>query len=390
MIKKIILDKADRLYHFPFDLEDYIPQRAIKTSERKTPTIDLAHFHWLAENVNLTPENLSMEMAHADDMASLNQAFADWLAHEYGLNVNPRKEIYAGLGVRRIIFDICMAFVEYGDVVMCPEPGMPFYRKGTIAAGGIPVTYKVSDKTDFKPALSKIPTNLGKSAKILVLNSPSNPFGVILDETELAQMASLASQQNIFLVNDAAYCSLSELKFVPLRSMPGGSKVSLEIFSVPFAFGLPYIPLAFAVGPPDVIASMETIGRTIGAQLPKIWIEPIMKAINEYPGVSLKSMKKRFSQVRLEAEKLCEQNQWKIIGGKSAPFVWIRIPGRRHSNAYAAALLRRKRILTLPGTAFGDLGEGYIRLSLTASVSDYQEAAQRMSKRPFLKKSPGE
>jgi len=388
MIKKVVLDKADRVYHFPFDLEEFFPRRAFESGEKRLPTIDLGRFNWPIRDFPEESAGGGFSLAAEARVAELAVELAAWLDREHGVVVDPEKEMYIGHGIFRILFDLCLAFVEYGDIVLCPEPGVPAYRRYVIAAGGVPVSYSISERTGGKPSLSRLPANLGKAAKIMVLNNPHNPFGTMMDETELTELVRMASRQNIFIVNDAAYNSLAEEKFRLLRSVPGGRKVSLEIFSVPYTFGLPYIPLGFAVGPPELISGLKMMGRTVGMSVPEGWLDPVMAAIEAYPGAALQETAKFLARSRLAAEQMAEGNSWVRVGGKSSPFIWVRIPERRHSATYATTLLRRKRLLVLPGIAFGETGEGYLRLSLTASAEDYAEAAERLARK--LKVRTGE
>ena len=390
MIKKVVLDKADRLYHFPFDMEDFFPRRALKAGEKRIPTIDLGRFHWSIESGPPISDKNALAMANSEDFARLKEAISNWFSEEYNVRIDPRKEIYIGQGIHRVIFDICLAYVEYGDIVLCPEPGMPFYRRMVISVCGIPVTYPVTEKNDYKPSFARLSSNLGKATKILILNNPHNPCGTMLEDTEMSELLRIASRQNLFIINDAAYCSLTEEKYLPLRAIPGGEKVSLEIFSIPFTFGLPYLPFGFAIGPPGVISGLDTIRKTIGITIPKPWIEATIKVIESFPSPELKDIRRRFDQSRLEANRLVDLMDWGVAGGKSCPFLWVKIPERKQSGSYAAALLRRKRILTLPGTAFGEIGEGYMRFSLSAPPEEYKEAYDRLSKRLTLRPSRGE
>jgi LL-diaminopimelate aminotransferase len=218
----------------------------------------------------------------------------------------------------------------------------------------------------------------------MFLNNPHNPTGRLLDSTDLTELVRTASRENIFIVNDAAYCSFAEEKYIPLLSIPGGSKVSMELFSFTYCFGLPYIPLGFAVGPPDVINGLNTVSKSAGKFIPKAWIEPILNAISNYPSRQLEDLKKGIEKSRLEAEQLVEKYSWQMVRHKSSPFVWIKIPGRRHASNLAETLLIRKGILALPGNAFGDTGEGYFRLSLTAPPEDFKAAGERLEKRLAL------
>lgn len=390
MTKTVVLDKADRLYHFPLDLEDYFPRRITRGGERRLPLIDLGHFRWpgRADSEQIPADQL--QPADSESLASLAEVLAEWLKKEYGLKVAPDREIFIGQGIRRILFNLCMAFVEHGDIVLCPEPGIPFYRRLVIAAGGVPVTYPISEKTDFKPSFKLLSTKLAKAAKILILNNPHNPLGTMLDDTDLGELIRIAALDNMFIINDAAYSSLAREKYQPLRTLRGGRKVALELFSLPFATGLPYSPFGFAVGPPEIISGLRIITRTLGFYMPRLWVDMAIRAVAGYPSGDLKIIRKNVDQARLEARRLAEKAGWTVYGGDSAPFIWARMPRRRPAAEYAGALLRRKKIMVLPGNAFGEAGEGYLRLSLTATADDYRQATERMTRKFGLRTDRGE
>jgi LL-diaminopimelate aminotransferase len=390
MIKKVILDKADRLYHFPFDLEDYFPRKTLRTSERKMATIDLGHFRWPIAAEERNYQESPLELATAEDIFRLKTALADWLRKEYSLTIDPYREIFIGHGIRRTIFDLCLAFIEYGDIVLCPEPGLPAYRRGIIAAGGVPVSYPLSDRTEFKPSFKRLSIKLGKSARIMFLNNPHNPLGTILDETDLAELVRVASKENIFIINDSAYGSLAKEKYIPILTIPGGDKVALEVFSFSYAFGLKYLPFGFAVGPSSIIAGLESITRTTGLFIPRAWVEYALGGIKSYPSADLTNTRKNIDQSRLAAREMAEQLSWKVNGSDSAPFLWLRIPGRRDSASFATALFRRRKILVLPGNALGESCDGYVRLSLTAMAEEFRAAGERMTRRLIGREKKGE
>jgi len=390
MIKTVILDKADRLYHFPLDIEDYFPKRLTRTDDKKQSLIDVGHFKWPVPMAENPLDFQQLAPATEEDLGALRKSIAAWLLSTYDLKVDPRREIYIGQGIHRIIFDICLAYVEYGDIVLCPEPGIPFYKRLVISVGGVPVTYPISERTDYKPSFRRLTSKLGSAAKILIMNNPHNPLGTVLDDTDLNELIRIASRENMFIINDAAYSSLAEEKYVPLISVRGSRKVGLEIFSLPFSLGLSYLPFGFAVGAAEIINGLKTIGNSIGLYLPKYWIESACRAIDHFPGDNLKKLRRDINQSRMEARRLAEKSGWEIISGNSAPFIWSAIPGYKQSAAYAAALLRRKRILVLSGNAFGETGEGYIRLSLTASAENYKEAIDRVSRKLTLRRKAKE
>ncbi len=380
MIKKVILDKADRLYHFPLDLEESFPKRMAPARERKYPLIDLGHFRW-----PIGPETVigkledSLAPASEEEIFEFKEALSVWLKSQFGIRVNARREIYLGQGIRRILSDFCLAFVETDDIVLCPEPGIPFYKRQVITAGGIPVSYSLSERTEYKPSLRQLSAKLGKASRVMVINNPHNPYGTILEETDLAELIRMASRENLFLFVDAAYASLAEEKYIPLAGLPGGRKVALEVFSVPFLLGLGYCPLGFAIGAPEIINGLKIMGQSLGNYFPRAWVKSAHRALENYPSPAIRDFRRDISQARHEAGGLVERLMGRVTGGKSAPFIWMKVPGRRMAQEYASLLLRRKNILVLPGHAFGESGEGYIRLSLTCSAEDYHQAASRMT-----------
>ncbi|MBN2227640.1 MAG: pyridoxal phosphate-dependent aminotransferase [candidate division Zixibacteria bacterium] len=390
MIKKVVLDKADRMYHFPFDLEELFPRRTLRSIDKRFTLIDLGRFRWPVSGELAASSTAGNRLADRDDLNEIKQSMIRWLKSEFGLRAVSPKEIYIGQGIRRMLLDLCLAFIESGDVVLYPEPGIPFYKRQVITADGVPVPYPISEHTGYKPSTKKLASKLGGTAKMFILNNPHNPTGAMLDGTDLTDLARIASRENVFIVNDAAYCSLAEEKYVSLLSVPGGAKVGLELFSVPFAFGLPYIPMGIAVGPVSVISGMEIMGRAIGNVVPKAWVGPTIEAIDQYPCPALREAIKSISRSRLEAEQLVEKFGWEMVHQKSTPFAWIKTPGRRRTSPLAQTLLTRKGILALPGNAFGENGEGYFRLSLTASVEDFRAAAERLAKRMTILPKTGE
>ncbi len=160
MIKKVVLDKADRIYHFPFDLEDFFPKWPQASKEKKFPLIDLGHFLWPKSTETAAS---SMQLASREDLLRLKEVISSWLKKEYGVTVDPSREIFIGHGIRRTMLDLCLAFVEAGDIVLCPEPGLPSYRRFVICAGGVPVSYLMSERTNYKPSFKRNRREIGQS-----------------------------------------------------------------------------------------------------------------------------------------------------------------------------------------------------------------------------------
>ncbi len=383
--KKVVIDRADRMYQLPPELVSCLPERPRPSLIKKTDILDFAGFRWpIPETPPDKIEPSALLPARHEQIGRLKEELANWYQAQARVRLNPEKEIYIGPGVTSLVFSLAQAFVDHGDIVFVPEIGYPTYRRATIACGAEPVIYSVSAKNDWQPNFERVSTRLGRVARILFLNSPHNPTGAELGEKEMNDLMWLAGRENIIVINDAAYLSVSGRKAVSLMAATGGKKIGAEIGSFSYIFGLPRLPLGFVVGNREIISGIEQAARLNPAFLPAFHVERAIAAIQRYPGAELKALRKHFASARAEAVKLIDLLELEISGHDSVPFVWARIERRRQSAAVASQMYHRGRILVVPGIAFGDGGEGYLRFSLTASPETYAAAYDRVKNKPRL------
>jgi len=227
---------------------------------------------------------------------------------------------------------------------------------------------------------------LGRIARLLFLNSPHNPTGAELNEKTITDLIWIASREHIAIINDAAYATLSGRKPIPFLSVKGGKNVGVEVGSFSYTFGLPILPIGFAVGNREIITGIRQTSKFFNVHIPKYFIEFITTAIRQFPSTSLKEIRKTLSSNISEANKLISILGLEKAGYDSIPFLWAKTSGRKQSTTTVRQLYRRARIQTVPGVAFGNSGEGYIRLSATASTKSYIQAQENTKKRMNLRK----
>lgn len=387
IIKKAVIDKAHRLYQLPPDIFSFTREKTRPSPLKKIELLDLARFNWKVE-VDTRPlsQESQFETARKQDIAQLKEALVEWFATTHGVKLNGPKEIFIGGRVSSLILTTALAFIDNGDIVFVPELGVPLYKKVTTACGGEPVHYSMSGKNDWRPDFSRISTRLGRVARLLFLNSPHNPTGAHLSEKELEDLIWMAAKENIVVINDAAYQSISPRPTPSLLSVEGGKKVGAEMYSFAYLFGLPAIPFGFAAGNRDVINGLEAASHLIPTYIPKYYVDLALTAIRQYPAEPLRKLRQTLESTSAEATKLLGLLSMEKTGYDTVPFIWAAISGRRHSHTQAGILYRRSRVLTAPGVAFGDTGEGFLRFSLTASAGDYRAAHDRVKKKVNLLK----
>jgi aspartate/methionine/tyrosine aminotransferase len=377
-LKKVVVDKANRIYQLAPDLFSFTRDKTRRGLIKKTELIDIGKFNWPVLPEDSATGKGSQTPASQEKIDQLKEALIDWFATHHKAKIVSPKEIYIGGRISTLVFSIALAFIDNGDIVFVPELGLPLYRRVTMACGGEAIGYGVSGKNNWMPEFERISTRLGRVARLLFLNSPHNPTGATLNQRDLENLVWMASRENITLVNDAAYQSISERTPASLMSIEGARHVGVEVYSFSYLLGLPPIPFGFVVGNRDVISGLNEASALMPQYIPQHFVETALEAIRNYPVAALGQCRKQFDQSAAEATKLLELLSLEKSGYDTTPFIWARIERRRHALTLANLLYRRSRVLAAPGTAFGENGEGYLRFSLTASAATYREACDRI------------
>lgn len=390
MPKKIIIDRADRLYQMPQPVEHFYP-RLSPLTPRKAPrqanALDLARPIWSeSSNPNQTEFskgdqraiNDGLIPANQSELDSLKETIAEWAATELGVRIDPRREVILAGGVRALCNLTGMAYLDPGDLALFPNPGYPVYRQTIVTYGAEPVGYRLTEKRKFRPQIKRFSERIGKAARLMFLTNPHNPSGAELDSDELDELLWLAARDNIMMVSDAAYYAHSMHEGTSIFSSPSGKRIGLEFYSLKLLTGEPHLPLGFALGSRGLISGLQAAADVNPQLIIKSWVSRAQKALESMPSSNIQATRARIRDAWPEALELCEALNLIPCGREGFPFLLARISGRRSSQSLAATLLRRHGLITLPGVAFGDLGEGYLRLSLTGGPLLFQEARARL------------
>jgi LL-diaminopimelate aminotransferase len=390
LVKKVLIDRTDRLYQMPPDVLDFARPLLGKPLLSGMEMIDLGSFDWpVPFEHDPKPAMAPLKAASPEKIAKLKESLADWLAEYHGTRHISRREIFLGNGISSLVWLTALTFVDTGDLALVPALGVPLYRKAVTAVGGIPVPYPLSSRHQWLPDLEKMSSRVGKVARVLFLNSPHNPTGAELDEQTLHALVEMASRENTLLVNDACYQSIPTRKPLSLHSVDGGRKVGLELYSFAYLLGLPPIPFGFAVGHRHLIASLEAAGGVFPPYIPEAFIDLAVQGLRSFPSKSIQDTRRQITSAAAASQSLLEHLGLERTSSAAIPFLWTRIPRRRNSVTFARQLLKRYHLLVAPGTEFGDIGQGYIRLSLTAPLEKYAEAVRRVSGRRTLTRPKG-
>jgi LL-diaminopimelate aminotransferase len=385
LVKKVLIDRADRLYQMPPDILDFARPLLGKPILPCQPILDLASFEWPSfEDSDEKIKAESLLPASGARLVAFREMLAEWLTQHFGGSRITPKQVFVGGGIRSLLLHTALAYVEPGDPVLVPGLGLPVYRKVVTACGGLPLSYQVSSRSNWTPDFSRISTRVGQAVRMCIINSPHNPTGAELGEKELTALIERCGKENILLVNDACYYGIPQRRPLSLTAAESGHKVGLELFSFAYLLGLPPIPFGFVFGHRQLIAALENVATVHPVQIPAAYLDLAQSAMRR-SSRAIDQYRQRFAAASAAASELLGTLGMQVAGASAVPFLWARIPERRNSVAFARMLLKRYRILVAPGTGFGEAGQGYVRLSLTAPKERFAGAAERVKNRHLLR-----
>jgi LL-diaminopimelate aminotransferase len=378
MIKKLVLEKADRLYHLPPFLDDFLPRQKRKKMLGHE-ILDLARFNWPTLPSEGKTESDSRP-ATDEEINQLAEQTAAWYRSRYGRKINPAKEIYIGGSIRQSLNLLALAFFNPGDMILIPDPGVWHFRAAAVLASAETIPYHLSERNRFKPALSTISSSVARSARGMVLNSPHNPSGAVLTKEDLEEILHLAGRENMMLILDQAFDGFIDGDSpASLFALPGGRKTAVEFYSYAYNFGRPLPSCAFTIAQPAIILALKRLSKIFGMSLSHNQVNSAMTACTE-DKTEMETIKSKYAQNRKLVDQLCAKLRLEPSEYRVGPFYWAKLPGRKQSRRFCRMMYLKGGILAVPGFAFGENGEGYIRFSLTAKSDTYKKAIEATGK----------
>lgn len=313
--------------------------------------------------------------------ARLRDAIASWFRRRFGVALDPDSEILSLMGTQDGLAHLALAISDPGDAALLPDPGYPVYGAGLAVAGVDAVPLPLSADNGYLPDFDAVPDAVWARAKFMILNYPSNPLSAVADLAFFERAVAAARKRGVLLVHDNAYSEMAFDGFVPpsVLQVPGASEVAIEFHSLSKSFHLAGTRLGYAVGNREALASLRALknnidfGVFLGVQEAGITaLEMDMNGAAE-PVAGLYQRRRDVFVAGLRAA------GWPVPLPAATMFLWAKLPaGWTSSRRFARELLARTGVACIPGSAFGERGEGYVRLALVESERRLEEAARRI------------
>ena len=307
------------------------------------------------------PEN--MRYGAFDGKITLLNEISQWLKEKYNIDANPKDEIALVFGTKSGLSSIPSVLLNPNDTVLLPVPSYPDYIQGIALAQAKYEEIELKQENNYLVDYSDIPEKLVKDAKLIFLNYPSNPIGAVATKEFYKETVTWAKEHNIVVLQDHAYSDFYYKDgYSPAFMQTTGAKdVGIEFFSFSKNFSISGLRIGFAVGNKEIIRGLKEYNTIFHAN--------IYGAIQDTVVTALKNHNLLTGHIKETYSKLDElgYSYFKPDGGI---FIWLKVKDGYDSQSFFELLLKKYRIVTMPGHVFGYGGENYIRLSL--SLSDEQ------------------
>lgn len=315
----------------------------------------------------------------------LREEIASYMSRRYGLTYEPRSEVIVTVGGSEAI-DIAMrALIEPGDEVVIPQPAFVCYGPICELAGGRPVYINTKEENRFKLTAAELKSVITDKTKLLVLPYPNNPTGAIMTREDLCEIAEVLRGTDIMILSDEIYCELTYgREHVSIASIDGMRERTIIASGFSKTYAMTGWRLGYTLAPPEITKQML-----------KIHQYAIMCAPTTSQHAAVEAMRNGDADVDMMRAEYNRRRRY-IVGGlrgmgidcfdpEGAFYVYPNISRfGLSSEEFCERLLYEERVAIVPGTAFGDCGEGFARISYAYSVEHIAKALDQMER--FIKK----
>lgn len=273
----------------------------------------------------------------------------------------------------------CM--LDPGDEVLIPQPSYVSYLPCTVMADGVPVIIPLQEKNEFKLTAEELEKYTTPKTKVLVLPFPNNPTGVIMTREDLEPIAKFVEEHDLYVMSDEIYSELTyKEEHVSIASLPGMRERTLVINGFSKGFAMTGWRLGYCCGPEVIISQMTKLHQFAIMCAPTNSQYAAVQGLRNC-GDEVEEMRKSYNQRRRFL-----MHEFKKMGlecfepfGAFYVFPSIKQFGMT-SEEFATRLLNEEKVAVVPGTAFGECGEGFLRISYAYSLEDLKEAIGRLER----------
>ena len=312
-------------------------------------------------------------------LKELRVEICNYLERKYDLHYDAIDETLVTVGGSEAIDAAFRAMIDPGDEVLIPQPSYVSYLPCAVLADAVPVVINLKAENNFKLTKEQLIESITDKTKILVLPFPNNPTGAIMDKEELAEIVPIIIEHDLFVISDEIYAELTyKGKHTSIGSFPGMKERTIVINGFSKAFAMTGWRLGYAVGPAEIINQMTKIHQFA-----------IMCAPTNSQFAAIEALKNCDEDVNKMVEAYNQRRRYLLNAFKEMGIECFEPHGAFYifpsikkfgmtSEEFATKLLQEEKLAVVPGTAFGDCGEGFLRISYAYSLENLKTGLERI------------
>lgn len=322
-------------------------------------------------------------------LKDLREEICNYLHRRCGIDYDPTEEVLVTVGGSEAIDLAMRVMLDPGDEVLIPQPSFVSYLPCCVLADGVPKIIELKEENEFRLTREELEAAVTEKTKLLVMPFPNNPTGAVMRREDLEAIAEVIIEKDLFVLSDEIYSELTYgSEHISIASLPGMKERTITINGFSKAYAMTGWRLGYACGPGEIISEMTKVHQFA-----------IMSAPTNSQYAAIEALKNGDPDVAMMREAYNGRRRYLIHAfremglscfepfGAFYVFPCIREFGLT-SEEFAERLLEEERVAVVPGTAFGDCGEGYLRISYAYSLEDLKKALGRLE--AFIKRRKGE
>lgn len=318
----------------------------------------------------------------ASGFPDLRAAVAEKLERENKIKADPESEIFISVGAMQGIFNVMLHLVNPGDEVIVVDPGYDYYSQIRLF-GGVPVRVAVKEENQFKLDPSDVETAITPKTKAIILNTPSNPTGAVFDRESLEKIGALCRANNIMVISDEPYEHIlfDGNEHISIGALDGMKDITVSIYTLSKSYAMTGWRVGYVTGHASIISEMEKLMEHMVSGVTAVAQRAALAAIAGSQAC-VEQMVDRYAKRReLIFEGLNSIPGISCIKPESTFYAFPNISSFGMSSwEFAEYMAKEHRVAVVPGSIFGDNGEGYVRLSFATSSENIETALERLAR----------
>lgn len=366
--KKELLNKGMKVYNFSIGTPDFQPA---------------PHIMEAMQEACKDPQNYKYAI---DDKPELVQAMMDYYKNRFGVTL-AEDEIMTVYGSQEGMTHLGWAICDPGDLVLVPNPGYPIFSIGPMFCDAEIYEYPIYPEDNYMLKFENIPEEIAKRAKMIVVSYPLNPVCAVADDKFYEELIAFAKKYNIIVLHDNAYADIVYGGRVgkSFLEYEGAKEVGIEFYSLSKTYNMTGMRISFTVGNAQIISQFKKVRSQIDYGI----FPAIQKAAVAALTGPQDMVKEQCAEYERRNQALCgglRKIGWNVPDSQGSMFVWAPIPENfSSSEKFVLELMEKSGVIVVPGTAFGSLGEGYVRFALVYPVEEIEKAVQAIADSGILK-----